>query len=230
MSNGKDICKYLKGLRRDIADSNGIELDSPECTYEGECDGTCPRCDYEIQYLEQEMTRRNILGKAAMVTAMTAALTSCANGTAQVVGRVAEPNADNQESLMADSCLFNGMVCDSLTRGPFVGAMVAVREKEGDQKTVAEVHTDAEGTFSLKLPAGSYEVEIAYIGYLPRRFDLDITNGKPVNKVFAFTEEDREELLMGIVPIYIEPPIKEIGTPESGDQIDEERIEHFPTP
>ena len=98
MSNGKDICKYLKGIRRDIADSNGIELDSPECTYEGECEGTCPRCDYEIQFLEQEMTRRNILGKAAMVTAMTAALTSCANGAAQVVGRVMIDPSDNSQA------------------------------------------------------------------------------------------------------------------------------------
>lgn len=40
MNHGKDICRHLKQLRRDIADQNGIELEIPECTYD--CDDLNP--------------------------------------------------------------------------------------------------------------------------------------------------------------------------------------------
>ncbi|MBP5758869.1 MAG: energy transducer TonB, partial [Bacteroidales bacterium] len=62
-SRGKKICGYLKGIRRKIAEENDIKLDIPECTYEGECRGTCPRCEWEVQYLEKTLFERMKLGK-----------------------------------------------------------------------------------------------------------------------------------------------------------------------
>lgn len=78
--DGKNICRQLKAIRRRVADENQIPLEQHECTYEGDCDGTCPRCDAEVKYLEQELHRRMTLGKAAAVAgvAMTMALASCA--------------------------------------------------------------------------------------------------------------------------------------------------------
>ncbi|MBQ6097360.1 MAG: hypothetical protein IJK99_06390, partial [Bacteroidales bacterium] len=67
MDHGRNICRQLKQLRRDIADQNGIELHQEECTYKGHCDGTCPHCDAELQYIERELARRQGLGKAAIV-------------------------------------------------------------------------------------------------------------------------------------------------------------------
>lgn len=54
----KKICNYLKGIRREIAEENGIPLEQKECTYEGECRATCPRCEAELRYLEQEILKR----------------------------------------------------------------------------------------------------------------------------------------------------------------------------
>ena len=71
----------MKAIRRRVADENDIPLEQHECTYEGPCDGTCPRCEAEVKYPEQELHRRMTLGKAAAVAgvAMTlAAFTSCA--------------------------------------------------------------------------------------------------------------------------------------------------------
>lgn len=50
---GKQICSYLKSVRREVAAANGIDLEIPDCTFEGECSGTCPRCEAEVRQLEQ---------------------------------------------------------------------------------------------------------------------------------------------------------------------------------
>lgn len=71
MNHGKTICNQLKEIRRGIARDNAIELDIPECTFEGECEGTCPRCEAELQYLERELTLRTVMGKAAVVAGLT---------------------------------------------------------------------------------------------------------------------------------------------------------------
>lgn len=82
MKRGRNICHQLKALRRQIADENGIELQQPECTYEGECKGTCPRCEYELHYLENELTHRQALGKAVTVAGISLTLASCGGETA----------------------------------------------------------------------------------------------------------------------------------------------------
>lgn len=48
-SNGKSICKYLKNIRHEVAIQNGLIYNPKECTFEGECRGTCPRCEAELQ-------------------------------------------------------------------------------------------------------------------------------------------------------------------------------------
>ena len=76
-SRGKKICGYLKGIRRKIAEENDIKLDIPECTYEGECRGTCPRCEWEVQYLEKTLFERMKLGKIATISGLALGLTAC---------------------------------------------------------------------------------------------------------------------------------------------------------
>ena len=80
MHRGKVICKELKEVRRRIADENDIPLEIKECTYEGPCRGTCPRCEAEVRYLERELARRISVGKAATVAGLALGLASCGNG------------------------------------------------------------------------------------------------------------------------------------------------------
>ncbi|MCQ2280687.1 MAG: energy transducer TonB [Bacteroidales bacterium] len=84
--NGKNICKYLKGVRRQIAETNGIELEIPECTFEGECSGTCPRCEAEVKYLEKKLTERRTLAKKIAIIGVAAGMSIAAtpDATAQV--------------------------------------------------------------------------------------------------------------------------------------------------
>ena len=68
MKHGKATCKILKEIRRNIAAQNNIPLEEHECTYEGDCSGTCPRCEAEVRYLENELQKKSQLGKAVITT------------------------------------------------------------------------------------------------------------------------------------------------------------------
>ena len=51
MVRGKQTCKILKEIRRQIAEANDIEFITSECQYQGDCLGTCPKCEAEVRYL-----------------------------------------------------------------------------------------------------------------------------------------------------------------------------------
>lgn len=66
MERGKQTCKILKEIRKQIAEENDIELITSECTHKGDCAGTCPKCEEEVRYLERELEKRQRLGKVAV--------------------------------------------------------------------------------------------------------------------------------------------------------------------
>ena len=74
MARGKQTCKILKEIRKQIAAENDIELVIEECTYQGDCLGTCPKCEAEVRYLEHELEKRQRLGKAAVVAGLSVGL------------------------------------------------------------------------------------------------------------------------------------------------------------
>lgn len=46
--SGKSKCKILKQIRQQIAAENNIEFVTAECRFQGECAGTCPKCEAEV--------------------------------------------------------------------------------------------------------------------------------------------------------------------------------------
>ena len=71
---GKDKCKMLKEIRREIARENDIQMVIEDCTYQGRCKGTCPKCEAEVAYLEEQLEKRKNLGKAVCVAGISAAM------------------------------------------------------------------------------------------------------------------------------------------------------------
>jgi TonB family protein len=67
MTKGKRTCKILKEIRQQIADNNEIEYVTSECHFQGECKGTCPKCESEVRYLENELNKRRQLGKVVTI-------------------------------------------------------------------------------------------------------------------------------------------------------------------
>lgn len=84
MERGKQVCKILKGIRTKIAEENGIEFFTSECTHKGDCTGTCPKCEAEVRYLESQLARRRASGRQMRlagislgIAAIAPALASC---------------------------------------------------------------------------------------------------------------------------------------------------------
>ncbi len=83
---GKEKCKALKEIRKQIAEQNDIAYAVSECTFQGECKGTCPKCESELRYLEKELAVKQRLGKTVAVVGISASvctgLTACSPGEA----------------------------------------------------------------------------------------------------------------------------------------------------
>lgn len=73
--NSKDKCKVLKGIRKKIGDSIGVDLHQQECTFEGECTGTCSKCKHEENVLNKALYQK--LGALTLGTVMGLSLTGC---------------------------------------------------------------------------------------------------------------------------------------------------------
>lgn len=80
--DGKTKCNILKQIRNTIASSNGIDYEAPQCSFQGDCPGTCPKCEAEVRYLEKELSKRQKAGKAIAVAGIAAALVVGSTGCA----------------------------------------------------------------------------------------------------------------------------------------------------
>ncbi|MBQ8513164.1 MAG: hypothetical protein IJ497_11155 [Clostridia bacterium] len=76
---GKQKCRILKEIRRQIAEQNDIRFVIEECTHKGKCRGTCPRCEWEVRMLERELEKRRASGRKIALAGISAGflLTSC---------------------------------------------------------------------------------------------------------------------------------------------------------
>lgn len=46
-------CDVLKAIRRNYCEGNNIGLKIEECTYQGRCVGTCPKCEEELEFINE---------------------------------------------------------------------------------------------------------------------------------------------------------------------------------
>lgn len=167
MARGKQTCKILKEIRRQIAEANDIEFVTSECRYKGDCLGTCPKCEAEVRYLEQQLRSRQLAGKlinlagiSAGAIAILAPITvhSHTPATSLTKGYVAT-------QAMADTILVKGIVLDgdtlqdgTMSREPLVGAVII------NPRTRIGTSTDLDGNFQIKVCKGD-SLEISYVGF-----------------------------------------------------------------
>lgn len=74
MARGKQTCKILKEIRRQIAEANDIDFITSECQYKGDCLGTCPKCESEVRYLERQLRARSFAGESIALVGISAGL------------------------------------------------------------------------------------------------------------------------------------------------------------
>ena len=181
MNRGKDICNELKALRRRIADENQIPLETEECTYKGECCGTCPRCDAEVRYLEDALSHRLSLGKAATVAGLALGLAVGAGVQAQNVTDTAALKPVAKEiSDTIGKVRVTGVVKDSVTNEPEPFVSVTLNK---DGKMIAGCATNLNGEFVLEIPRGQYNMIVSAIGFKKYEKKLNITEDLDVGIV-----------------------------------------------
>lgn len=86
MNKGKVTCSALKDIRKQIAEENEIEYTPTECHYQGECSGTCPKCESEVRYIENQLALRQAAGKTIKIMGMVASMTLMASCNPSKVG------------------------------------------------------------------------------------------------------------------------------------------------
>ena len=107
MAKGKQTCKILKEIRKQIAAENDIELITSECTHKGDCAGTCPKCEAEVRYLERELEKRQRMGKAAVFAGLSLGTIVAATGCGPfqpTAGMPMEPPRDTTEVTDSTRC------------------------------------------------------------------------------------------------------------------------------
>ena len=104
---GKEKCRILKEIRAEIARQNDIEWVVSECKHQGNCKGTCPKCEQEVRELEKALAKREALGKKVAVVGVSASIalsvTGCVNPFSQTTAgtplpETGEPLPPNTES------------------------------------------------------------------------------------------------------------------------------------
>ncbi len=97
MTRGKTTCRILKEIRRQIAEANDIEFVTSECRYQGDCAGTCPKCEAEVRYLEMQLSARRIAGKAIAFAGISAAVLAGIGSTVEVSASATESVSTGNE-------------------------------------------------------------------------------------------------------------------------------------
>ena len=224
MTHGKNICNQLKEVRKRIAEENDISLEIEECSYKGECRGTCPRCEAEVRYLENALADRLRLGKVATVAGLALGLATTTVQAAEVMPSVLPdvPSviSSNKTHTSNSIITLRGTVVDDKTDEPLPFVRIRVfkdRKLLVGTKTVETCETDFDGVFMVKVPKGSYTIVISYFGYL--------------SDTIAETHYDADTILAPI-RLVVNPDIKmetiEIEEPMMTGIIDEEYFQANP--
>lgn len=196
MSHGKDICNELKRVRRSIARENGIPFETEECTYQGECRGTCPRCEAELRQLEAALAGRLSMGKVATVAGLMLSL--AAGAQAQEV-KATIPNLPTRQEVtdsVSVAGLHGSVLTDDKTKEPIPFANVTIHQ---DGKLVTGTLTDFDGMFTLKpftIRPGKYQIRVSCVGY--STVTLDMYTSKP-QKTVTISMKTNALPLQGVV-------------------------------
>ena len=78
MDKSKITCETLKAIRKQVADANGIVYTPAKCDFEGVCAGTCPACESEREYIENQLSLKRKAGNIVKIARLVAGLTTLA--------------------------------------------------------------------------------------------------------------------------------------------------------
>ncbi|MCB9033285.1 MAG: TonB-dependent receptor [Chitinophagales bacterium] len=124
-------------------------------------------------------------------------------------------------SLFAQTGVITGTIYDEINNEPLIGANILI------QNTNYGAITDVDGNYTIEnLPTGLYNVQVTYIGYQTQtRFEVEVTNAKPVIINFAMAEET---MFLDSIVIKANPFEKKSESPLSFVEIGIDEIQRNP--
>ena len=191
MEDGRTICKVLKDVRQKIANENGISYHPEECHHKGECTGTCPGCEKEIRYLEEQLKNKQHSGFGLKVAGIAAGVCVTVLPMAAMVQTESKISPDfkaktiKNDSIRAvdltnghpDAVLLRGKVFDTKAKEPIIGAVVGLKDtKKGDV-------TDIEGEYAVKALTTD-TLEVRGVGYYKKSVTVKELLDKKNNDIY----------------------------------------------
>ncbi len=188
MYQGKHKCETLKSIRKQIADANDIPYEPRVCTHKGDCMGTCPACESEMRYIENQLNIRKMAGKAVKIvglaTVMTMASSVAASNETEISNdfKQEESVASNKSILENDSSKYitvKGVVKnDTDTLLPSVNVMI--------KGTSICTNTDLYGNYEIVVPENA-ALEFSSLGYMDK--SIIITEKTPTLLIVTLLKE-----------------------------------------
>ena len=131
----------MKDVRQKIATENGISYHPEECYHKGECVGTCPGCEKEIRYFEEQLKNKQHSGLGLKVAGIAAGVCvtvlpmAAMVQTESKISLEANPQLIKQDSIKVvdltngnpDAVLLRGQVLDKETKDSLLGAVVMLK-------------------------------------------------------------------------------------------------------
>ena len=176
MDEGRAICKVLKDVRQKIANENGISYHPEECHHKGECTGTCPGCEKEIRYLEEQLKNKQHSGFGLKVAGIAAGVCVSVLPMMAMVQPERKSNPEQKTPVVKedsvkvvdltnghpDAVLLCGQVLDAKTKETIIGAVVML--KGSMSPNGLGTCTNQDGWYAVKaLPTDTLEAN--FVGY-----------------------------------------------------------------
>lgn len=107
-TKGRIICDELKRVRLELAKANGIDYNPTVCNHQGECSGTCPKCEAELAELTRQIKEKKsakVIGVAPLkivamaATAAALSLSACHEEEGDVEVPKSDTTAQKQKVL-----------------------------------------------------------------------------------------------------------------------------------
>lgn len=176
MKRGKQTCRILKEIRRQIAEANDIEFITSECQYQGDCLGTCPKCETEVRYLEQQLKRKRMAGKAITILGISAGVMTMNAQNSNIDSTQKQSPTDIIEIISTEASgtnntdslsVIKGIVTDCMSN-PITGVLII--EKGTKNGTV----TDEFGNFTLRV-SEKHPLIVQSIGFQSQEIEIQKT-------------------------------------------------------
>ncbi|MBB4043716.1 TonB family protein [Bacteroides reticulotermitis] len=128
MKRGKQTCRILKEIRRQIAEANDIDFITSECQYQGDCLGTCPKCEAEVRYLEKQLLSRQRAGLSIKTVGVSLGLSAALGSSALYGQETAKDSLDKSPSQIEVAGKKSHARADSLTSVKSADTLILQKE------------------------------------------------------------------------------------------------------